>query len=225
MTAGGFGRALRYYVRQAEIYVLCAVGGGFLMAAYIWLINSYDMSFLEMLKTVPNAAGLVTMVILFTNGISSVTYWYSLPISFGCIRKNAFWGNLIMDLLIIAEFAVFYFLTVHLFQVDVTQTEIAFNFAAFLLLEGLSRFLGIAAAKWGKVVYAVMIIGVIGISMSTGFLVGYAGMSGILISVTDVLGEEIVQNGQWIILMIGAVLCIAGNTANWRILRAFEVKA
>lgn len=224
MTASGFGRALRYFVRQAEIYVLCAVGGGFLIAAYMWLVNSYDVSFLEMLKTVPNAAGYVAMVILFTSGISSVQYWYSLPISFGCIRKNAFWGNLVMDLLVIAEIVVFYFLTVNLFQVDVAQFEAAINIAVLLLLEGVSKFLGIAAAKWGKIVYTIMIIGVIGFSMSMGFFVGYAGASGILISVTDVLGEGIVQNGQWIILVIGAVLCIAGNTANWRILRVFEVK-
>lgn len=224
MTTSGFGRALRYFVRQAEIYVLCAVGGGFLIAAYIWLVNSSDVSFLEMLKKVPSAAGYTAMVILFTSGISSVQYWYSLPISFGCIRKNAYWGNLVMDLLIIAEIVVFYFLTVNLFQADVTQFEAAFNIAALLLLEGVSKFLGIAAAKWGKIVYTIMIIGVIGFSMSMGFFVGYAGASGILISVTDVLGEGIVQNGQWIILVIGAVLCIAGNTANWRILRVFEVK-
>lgn len=223
MTASGFGRALRYFVRQAEIYVLCAAGGGFLMAAYIWLVNGYNMSFLEMLKTVPNAAGYIAMIVLFTSGISCIQYWYSLPISFGCIRKNAFWGNLIMDLLVITETAAFYFLTVCLFQVDVTQFEIAFNFAAFLLLEGISKCLGIAAAKWGKGVYVIMIAGVVGISMSIGFLVGYAGVSGILIPVTDVLGEGIVRNGQWIILAIGAVLCIAGNIANWRILRVFEV--
>lgn len=225
MTTNGFARALRYFIRQAEIYVLCAIGGGFLMAAYIWLINGYGMSLQDMLETVPNSAGYMAMIIVFISGISSVQYWYSLPISFGCIRKNAFWGNLLMDLLVIAETAVFYFITAKLFHAETTQFEIILSFAAFLLLEGVSRFLGIAAAKWGKAVYVVMIITVIGSCMSAGFLVGYAGASGVPISVTDVLGEGIVQNGQWIVLAIGAALCMMGNAANWRILRTFEVKA
>jgi len=225
MTTSGFGRALRFFIRQAEIYVLCIVAGGFLVAAYVWLINGYNVSFQEMLKTVPGSTVYIAMVILFISGMSSVQYWYSLPVSFGCMRKNVFWGNLVLDLLLIGEIAVFYFLTKDLFRVDTAQSETVFIFAAFFLLEGVSRFLGIAAAKWGKAIYVVMIIGVVGISMSAGFIVGYAGASGILVSVTDVLGGDILQNGQWIILAAGAVFCIAGNAANWRILRVFEVKA
>lgn len=224
MLAGGFGRACRYFVRQAELYVLCSVAGGFLMVAYMWMINSFDASFMEVVKLVPNAAVYIAMIVLFTSGISATQYWYSVPISFGCLRKHAFFGNLLMNLLVVVQTAVFYFVALQLFHVQASGFEAVFYLAAFLLLEGGSKFLGIAAMKWGKTVYVIMIIGIIAFSMCMGFVVGYAGVSGMVSPVTSVLGEEIAKHGQWV-LGIGAVLCVAANAASWRMLKVFEIKA
>lgn len=224
MIASGVGRSLKYFIRQAEIYVLCMGAGSFALAAYMWLLSGSRVSLTEMLKSVPSAATMIAMILLFTNGVTAPQFWYSMPISFGCLRKNAYWGSIVMDFLLMIQTFIFYFITSHVFHMDLVQFEILFYIAMFLLVEGLSKFMGMASMKWGKAAYVVMIIGILVISMSVGFVVGYAGVSGNLISLTDVLGESFVRNSQWVILGISTAFCMIGNVASWHILKGYEVK-
>ena len=38
MKTNGFDRAMRYFVREAELYVLGTIGGSILLSVYMWLI-------------------------------------------------------------------------------------------------------------------------------------------------------------------------------------------
>lgn len=221
MKTSGLDRALRYFIRQAELFVLCLAGGSFAMSGYIWLISGNGFSFQEMLAGVPSAIVMLSMVVLFSMSMSSAQYWYSIPISFGCRRKNAFLGNLVMEILFIAQSFVLYEAAVYVLQTDVFPVSTSLILALYLVIEGLSKLLGIAAVKWGKAAYIVMTVVIVLISISGGMMAVFAREG----SLAVFLGGYLESSWKWLGLLLGAVVCAAANIAGYRILSHFEVKA
>ncbi len=221
----GFVRALRYFVRQAELYVLCIVVGSFAMAAYIWIIRGDGSSFAKMLQTVPSLDLWLSVVVLFTIGVSSYEYCYSTPVAFGCLRKNAFFGTMVMDVLIMLEGIGFYFLTAAWFDTGAKITQAVWIFAVFLLLESAARTMGMVAMRWGKIAYAIMIVIIVIASVSFGLLAGISELLGVMHLAGSYFGEGVVRHGKWILLAAAAAVSIAVNAVSWRVLKGFEVRA
>lgn len=225
MKTSGLDRALRYFIRQAELFVLCTAGGSFAMSGYIWLINGNGFSFQEILAGIPSAIVMLSMIVLFSISMSSAQYWYSIPISFGCRRKNAFFGNLVMEILFIAQSFVLYAAAVYVLQTDVFPVSISLILALYLVIEGLSKLLGIAAMKWGKAAYIVMTIIIVLISISGGMMAVFVREGDEGVSLAAVLGGYLESSWKWLGLLLGAGVCAAANIAGYRILSHFEVKA
>lgn len=61
-------------------------------------------------------------------------------------------------------------------------------------------------------------------SASCGFAVSYAGMSGVILSVSAVFGKEMIQHWQWLALAAGAVVCLAANAVSWQFIKKWEVR-
>lgn len=218
MKQSAWGRALRYYVRMAESYELVALAGGFFMALYVWLINERVS---ELCRMLPVAVLCFAMIILFSVGTSFAQYGYFIPVTFGCLRKYAFWGNLVMDGLFIAETLVFYLALTRL--LDMSQTGFVSGLSLFLIIEGFSRFLGIASMKWGKAVYTIVLIGIVLFSMVLVFVLAYAGMGGSFDSFTFFFDNP--MEGQWLLFGTGLIICVASICLCWRMLREFEVRS
>ncbi len=224
MKISGLDRALRYFIRQAELYVLCLIAGSFAMSGYIWLIQGYDRGILEMLKSVPSGIVFISIIVLYSSGMSSAQYWYSIPISFGCRRKNAFIGNLAMNMLFIAESLVFYMLAVRILQTDVFAVSMAVILPVYLVMEGISKLLGIAVIKWGKVTFIVMTAALVMASVFCGFLIFFAGEGKEALALISVSEKYLTFPWKWAGLLAGTGICAAANVAGYRILSHFEVK-
>ncbi|MDE7312815.1 MAG: hypothetical protein K2N87_14535 [Eubacterium sp.] len=230
MTAAGLKRALRYFARQAEVYVLCIIGGSFAMAVYMRIINSNTGGISQVLGLVPGISIWISGVVLFTIGISSYQYCYSIPVSFGCTRRHAFLGTLVMDFLVIAQGMLFYFLSSAWFGIG-TKTfsskriEALLIFCLFLLLESVANVIGITVMRWGKAAYVLMGILLIIGTVSFGVIVGLSSMSGMTTLAAELLGGHAAQSWQWMLLAAAAIVSAAINAASWRILKSFEVKA
>lgn len=220
MMKSGWGRALRYFVWQAEIYVCYAVAGAFVMVAYVNLINGEVFHLQRFRQAVPNTVVFIAMMILFLDGASSSKYLYDMPVSFGCLRRNAFLGGLLMDGLLAAESLLISIAGARLLQTE--QMDLIFCAALLLLLEGIARLIGIASMKWGRVAYFVMIVVIVGISVCIGFLAGATG--GVTVSLVRFFGTDWKQKAQWVALATGAVVCFAANAGSWGILKNLEVR-
>lgn len=225
MRVHAFGRSCRFFVRQAELLVCGAVAGSVFMAAYIWLINGESFAWQELLEYVPHAVISVSMIIMLMNGLSSYSfqYLYSVPVSFGCLRKHAFNGMLVMNGLIMAESLLLYWILTKLLHMG--QAELPMSLALFLIVEGLSQLGGVILVKWGRAGTVCMIIVCVAVSASYGFAVSYAGMSGVILSVSAVFGKEMVRHWQWLALAAGAVVCLAANAVSWQFVKKWEVRA
>lgn len=230
MTATGFKRALRYFVRQAGLYVLCTIGGSFAMALYMWIVNGNSGGIFEVLKMVPFVDLWMTGIELFAIGVSSYHYCYEIPVSFGCIRKNAFWGTFAMDLFVIAGGMLFYFLSSVWFSMDTKDIkakgiEAVIILSLFLLLEGFAKAIGITTMKWGKAAYVIMVAGIIFISISFGVFISLSGISGMIAMLAGWLGMDVMRFWHWTLLAAAAAASIAANAVSWHFLKRFEVKA
>lgn len=223
MRKNGWGRALRYFIQQAQSFVLTAIAGGFLMSAYVWVLRGDEVSTKALFQMIPGSAIFVALMVLFTGEMSSATYWYSTTISFGGLRKHVFWGTLVMDGLVMMESLVFYVAMSALLHAG--QTDLLYFASMFLLVEGIAKLLGLASIKWGKVVNVLMIIGVAFICGMIGFVAVYGGMSGSVVSIAAVLGDDKPQTVQWLLLAVSGVVFLVTNTGSWRIFRKYEVRA
>lgn len=221
MNASGLIRALKYFIRYTEWYVFGTVAGSILMVAYICLIDA-DWSFARMQSSIPYTLLYFAVIILFYNGSILEYYWYSLPISFGCRRKNVFLGNLVMDLLFIIQILILYRVSLFAFSPkDETYIPLPFLFSVFLLIEGISKILGIFVLKFGKAGYVLFIISLIVICVGVGFFVGYSG-------VTDDIGIYLLQIGMdsiWVFLLAGIIVSASANILNYRTVSRYEIRS
>lgn len=220
MRKSGWRCVCWYFIMQAERYVLTAAALGAAMSAYIWLVQGDDIQ--ELLHTIPNAVIGVAFLLLFTTGISSAGYYYSIPISFGCLRKHAFWGNLLMNALMITECLLLYRLMGSLMHVE--QPDVVCMISSFLIVEGISKFLGIAFIKWGKAVYIAITIGVAFICGAIGFAVAYGVEFEKIWFLMFIDGKGRMQTMEWSILAVGSIIFAAANMGSWRVIRKFEVR-
>lgn len=219
MRKDGWRCALWYFIRQAERSVLTSAALGAAMSAYMWMIQGDSVQ--ELLPAIPSTVVCVALIILFTTGVSSAGYYYSTLISFGCLRKHVFWGNLLMNVLIMTECLLLYFLMGGLMRIE--QPHIIYMIAFFLTVEGISKFLGIASIKWGKAAYIAMTLGVVFIFGAVGFVVAYGAFEkiGFLMFID---GKSRIQTIQWSILAVGSIISVAANMGSWRVIRKFEVR-
>lgn len=222
MRKDGWGRALWYFIRQAQYFVLTAVAGGFLMAAYVWVLRGDELSVQELLRMIPVCAEYGALIVIFSGGVSSAIYWYSTTISFGCLRKHAFWGTVVMDGLVIMESMLFYVVMSALLQTE--QTELMYFASMFLMAEGIAKLLGLAFMRWGKAAYVMMIVVIFLVCVIAGFAVGYGGMSGRVISLMSFPGIDAAQKIQWLLLAVSGFVFLAANTGSWRMIRKYEVR-
>lgn len=226
MKASGLGRALRYFIRYAELYVLYLAVGSFVMAAYICLMNGMDFHLRAILLTVPRMEICLSVIFIFTSGICTWNYAYYIPISFGCRRWNAFLGILSMDAVLIAECLVLYKLMEAKFNpggilFDLFETPVLL--AVFIFTEAVSRLIGAIASKFGKLAYLILII--VSTMAITVFIIW------IVFSTTakwGFLGSRISGNGklawQWILLLASTALSVVAHAVNWHMLYRYEVR-
>lgn len=221
MRKGGWMRALGYFIRQAELTVLFGVAGGFVMAIYICLLQGNVVGFHEIFSLVPDAVIYFVSVILFTYGSTSFRL-HTQVVSFGCLRKYAFWGNLVMHGLVMTESLLFWWLMTVLMRTD--RKNFIVYLAIFFAAEGCATLFDIAVMKWGKAASAVMIVMIALFSGWIGFFSGYGAVMEQTFSFLPFHGMEQVQVTQWMMLAVGVLLCIAANAGSWQIIRKLEVR-
>lgn len=226
MTGNGFGRTLRYAARQAEMYMLCIAAGSFGMAAWEWLVLDGDMTVMDMMKMVPSMLVWMSMLVILITGMSSGQAWYSMLIPYGCRRKNAFLGNLAMNLMMIAQSVVLFEILVLVLKPEEGILGIQAILAAYLALEGISQLIGAATIRWGKAAYGVMIVIIVFASLVLGFGYGFMSAYGVFDIQNDGFFTKMMTFiKQWWIVLAGAIACTVTNVIGWGMLRKYEVKA
>lgn len=223
MRKEGCMRALWYFIRQAQACVLLALAGGFAMAAYIWVFQDETFSVQKLLCMVPDSVIYFILIIVFTGSLSSVQNCYYLPVSFGCLRKYAFLGNLAMDGLMIAECLAFYCMMA--FWMHMELTKLAYYVAMYLLIEGIAKCMSIAYMKWGKVVYVIVIVATGVFFGIAGFVFTYGRMEGNMISFFELYRKNKTNLLQTGMLAASLLVCIVANVGSWRMIRKLEVRA
>lgn len=223
MRKEGWMRALWYFIRQAQACVLLALAGGFAMAVYIWFIQEVSFSVQKLLCMVPDSVIYFILIIVFTGRLSSVQNCYYLPVSFGCLRKYAFLGNLVMDGLMIAECLLFY--CVMAFCLPIELTKLVYYVAMYLLIGGIAKCMGIAYTKWGKVVYVIIVVATGVFFGIVGFVITYGSLAGKMVSFLDFYSRHKTGLLQFGILAASLLACIAANVGSWRMIRNMEVRA
>lgn len=225
MNQSGLKRALRYFIRQAEIYVLLIFAGSFVMAGYQRLVTGDSMKITEILQMVPEMIACLTTVVIFVMGAGDGRTWYSMLISFGCRRKHVFWGSLVMFLLVAGESLVLIEVTSLILNAGNLSWLLPLMAAIFLIVEGISQLIGVVAVKWGRAVYAVMLVLMvllilisIGIGMFVMVVFRGAQIQAVFL---DKCREPLYQAG---ILLAGAAVCILSNAVTYRLLSDFEVR-
>lgn len=221
MKTNGFDRSLRYFAEQTEIYVLGTIGGGILMTVYMQLINGG--SFTNMLNTIPATIFYVSAVVILTLISNFEQYWFPILISFGCRRKNIFWGQLFMLFLFIIETLAVYQLSGYLFNTGTLPFSFLTAFALDLAVAAVTAFFNIAMLRWGKFIYIFMVIAMVAVSMAFGMWIGFFGSSGSNPSV--LLINQWPISRQLLVLGAGIALFTAANIMNYHTLKIYEVKA
>lgn len=221
--ASGLGRTMRYFMRYVCQYMAGTVLGAFGMPVYMWVINGASLSFGEMLQEAPNMMVFVSMMVLMGIGLSAGQYWYSAPISFGCLRKHVFWGNFAMDMLYIAGSACLYQVMALIIRPAKILFAVPTVVALFLAMEGVTRLLGIANLKWGRAGKVLMAACMIMVTVGFVFFVGFFGIMGT--EATGILTDKMLEGPmQWAGLAIGAAVSIIANIANYQMLMKYEVR-
>ncbi len=223
MKVSGFDRALRYFFYQSQLYVICTISGSLAMTLYIWLINGSVEIFNDLLTVIPGTMTYVSMIVLFTIAATAGQYWYPMLISFGCRRKNVFWGHLFMVFLFMTEIFAIDKISEKLLHTDVLSLDTWTLLALYLFIEGISTLMNIFTIKWGRRSQVLVIVVILAISMGYGFFMAFSESS-ISISAIPFLGR-LAASWQWMRLLSGAAFCLAANAANYRILSRYEIKA
>lgn len=222
MRKKGWMRALWYFIRQAEVYVLLALAGGFVMAAYICVFQDEAFRVHKLLCMVPDTVIYFMLIIVFTGSLSFMQNCFYLPVSFGCLRKYAFLGNLAMDGLMIAECMVFYCMMAYWLHMELTKP--AYYAAVYLLVEGIAKFMSIAYMKWGKAVYVIVIVATGVFFGILGFVFTYKSLAGNMISFLDFYSKNNTHLLLFGIAAASLLVYAAANVGSWRMIRKMEVR-
>ncbi len=219
MKESGWSRPLRYFVSRTQLSVLGIAAGSFAMAVYIWFINTSMFETGHMFANVPSALVYLSMIVLFVGGMSFQQN-YTIPVSFGCRRKDAYAANLAANQLFIAQSLILYLVFVHVLQMNAFYLDAWIVLAVLLVLESVSRLLGIVSARWKKGTYIMTAGGVVIASMFFGVWAGYTGENGSIIPFAAMLGGD----WKWAILCGGMLIYAAANITGFYMFRNFEVR-
>lgn len=225
MIGIGFGRTLRYAARQAQMYMLSIAGCSLGFAVWEWIVMNGELTVVDMIAMVPGMLMWIAMVILLVTGMSSGQSWYALLISYGCRRKNAFLGQLAMNLMIIVQSVILY----EILELVIKSSERYFGIqailAVLLAVEGMSQLVGAAVIKWGKAAYLAMILVIMLVCLVLGFGYGFmAGYGKFDIPDYGLFDKMITFAKQWWMILAGAAVCAVMNILGWFMLRNYEVK-
>jgi len=222
MKTNGFDRAMRYFVREAELYVLGTIGGSILLSVYMWLIINRG-NFFEILDKFPVSFFYTSAVIILSITATAGQRWFPMLISLGCRRKNIFWGHLLMLFLFILQTLALYQLSGFISGAEKLPLQLFTILTIDLAVAGVTTFLNIAMLRWGKIIYILMVILIVAISMFYGMWAGLYAPSG--------ANSSVLLIEQWPILprLILFTACLAvftaANILNYRTLSTYEVKA
>ncbi|MCI9124514.1 MAG: hypothetical protein HFH35_10620 [Eubacterium sp.] len=222
MKKSGITRALRYFIGIGEQYVLCAAGLGAAMTIYMWLINS-SASFSDMLTSIPGSILFIAGTILYVTGVSVVQQCYSLLISMGCRRRNVFAGNLVMDLLYIAQCIILYEVLERIFNPRHQPVSALFVLAVYLLVEAFGKLSGIVVVKFGKLSRMVFFGATVGIAISAAVYFSLSGGADIQIWADELTGKDALLV-QWVLAGAAAACCAGSYVFLWRLLKNYEVR-
>lgn len=224
MKKYGFGRALYYFTRQAQFYVAGIFLGSFALAVYYWFVNGNSaVGFGDMIELTPAILVWITVLVLTTSSLETTQRRFSMLISFGCCRKNAFLGKLAMNLQIIVESLILFALLMRYFDWNGRSMLFVLVIILYLVSEGGAQLLGIAALKWGKIAYIISVI------LCTGFIFGVA-MTIMTITNSFVnswwrIPQQIAKPmWQYLALVTAGIFCMMANAVSYRSLRKYEVK-
>lgn len=222
MKTNGFDRPLRYFIQQAELYVIVTIGGSILMSAYIWLINN-GISFSDIRNTIPASIFYVSTVMILSITTNCGQYWFPLLISFGCRRKNIFGGYLAMLVIFIFETSAIYQLSGIILHRKALPFPIITALTISLTVAGITTIFSIAMLRWGKIAYILMIFFIVATSMV--FILRTELFDSDSLSLTISLADSWPAPRQLLLLIISAAVCAAANIMNYRTLSIYEIKA
>ena len=167
MKRGGLGRALYYFTRLAQIYAAGIFLGSFALALYYWFVGGNSgMGFEDIIELTPAMLVWITLLVLMSSSLGTTQRLFSMLISFGCRRKDAFLGKLVMNLQIMVESLVLFAVLTHYFDWDGRTFLLILVIILYLVSEGGAQLIGIAASKWGKIAYMFAVM------LCTVFIVG-----------------------------------------------------
>lgn len=218
MKADGLSRALRYFVRQAELYVLGIFGGSFVFMVYQWLIMADDTSISDMIGMLPNILLYLSLIVILTIGVSVTQTYYPMLISFGCRRRNVFLGNLFLHLMLMVQSLILYKIFAEIFGDGESTFGMPMLIAIYLITSGISQLIGIVKMKWGKIATVLLVIVFMGAGMGAGFILAFSGTDDFFVKFNW-------SAVSWTLVLTGVCICAAVNAVSWRVLCRYEVKA
>ena len=222
MNQSGLKRAMRYFIRQAEIYVMTIFAGSFGMACYQRLVLGEPLKAVETLRLVPGMILCLAFVVLFATGAGAGQTGYSMLISFGCRRKYVFLGNQVMNLLVAGESLILFEMMTLIITSRNQLWLLPLAAAVFLAFSGVSQLVGTAAVMWGKKVYYIMLVVFTVVVVSIGMVVVIV-WNGVLVKADflDALHQPVYQAG--VLLAATAVSGLSG-IFTYRQLSSLEVR-
>ncbi len=193
------------------------------MILYMWLIGGNAIGNLaESMSFVPSYLLLITVIVLITVNFSAGQNWYSIPISFGCLRKNAFLGHLCMDFLYIIESIAVYQIMLLVFHSNArSRIGLPLLLALLLSMEGISKLVGTAMIKWNKIVGFVICMIVLMAFLSAVFVIVDASAEEFGSGVFMQLYEFSLH---WYVLLVGLAIYALTNIISYRFISSYEVK-
>lgn len=218
MKADGLSRALRYFVRQAELYVLGIFGGSFVFMVYQWLIMADDTSISDMIGMLPNILLYLSLIVVLTIGVSVTQTYYPMLISFGCLRRNVFLGNLFLHLMLMVQSLILYKIFAEVFGDEKSTFGMPVLLAIYLITSGISQLIGIVKMKWGKIATVLLVIVFMAGGMGAGFILAFSRTDDFFVK----FNWSVVS---WPLVLTGVCICAAVNAVSWRVLCRYEVKA
>lgn len=220
----GLGRALRYFVRHAQSYMVIIVAGGLWMPLYMWMVNSDNYQSLgQAMKMTSFTTVYVVVIVVITSGLSECQSTYRLLLSMGCRRRIVFVGEAVMRVLIFAE-TIVYLYAVNRILGSIWSPSMYRNLllGAMLLLEGLAQLCGALVLKYRRYAYWFIVPIMMACIICVGVVLGLGQADSWSWIIPDRWLDGWLDG--WQILAAGGVVCAAGYVCSYLALRNYEVK-
>lgn len=217
----GMRRAMRYFLRMAELSVLYTAALSVGMAVYMWLIGNHDLR--DAVASFPNMLLLIAVLMLYISRMTAGQQIYGPLISMGCRRRNIFWGMLLMEFVYAVQCVLLYRILHRLLNPADRPVGLLAVLAFFLLIDGVSGLSGIAMMKWGRIAHIVFVVMIGVISAAAGMCaVMFAGS--VIADTWIGIVTESVNFRQCMMALAGAGIFVASGFLSWRFLRNYEIR-